>query len=73
MSADRLGLVVCGLCLGTGALAAEEPPPSPESRIPLGDALGELEPRDLFQNSYYSTQIPRFAGIATQDLKDGQH
>lgn len=26
MSADRLGLIVCGLCLGAGAMAAEEPP-----------------------------------------------
>lgn len=24
-SAERLGLLVCGLCLGTGVLAAEEP------------------------------------------------
>ena len=36
MSADRLGLVFCGLCLGTGALAADEPPPDAEFLEYLG-------------------------------------
>ena len=36
MSADRLGLIVCGLCLGPGALAAEEPPPDAEFLEYLG-------------------------------------
>ena len=42
MSADRLGLVACGLCLGTGALAAEEPPPDAE----LLEYLGMWEESD---------------------------
>ena len=33
MSADRLGLVVCGVCLGTGVLAAEPPPPDDDAEF----------------------------------------
>ena len=33
MLADRLGLVVCGLCLGTGVLAAEQPPPDADAEF----------------------------------------
>jgi hypothetical protein len=36
MSVERLGLIVCGLCLGTGAMAAEEPPPDAEFLEYLG-------------------------------------
>jgi len=33
MLADRLGLVVCGLCLGTGVLAAEQAPPEADAEF----------------------------------------
>lgn len=33
MLADRLGLVVCGLCLGTGVLAAEQPAPDADAEF----------------------------------------
>jgi hypothetical protein len=36
MSVERLGLIVCGLCLGTGALAATETPPDAEFLEYLG-------------------------------------
>ena len=36
MSVDRLGLIACGLCLGTGVLAAAETPPDAEFLEYLG-------------------------------------
>jgi hypothetical protein len=33
MSADRLGLVVCGVCLGTGIVAAEQTPPDDDTEF----------------------------------------
>ena len=36
MLAERLGLIVCGLCLGTGVLAATEAPPDAEFLEYLG-------------------------------------
>ena len=33
MSAERLGLLVCGLCLGAGGFAAEEPAPAPDAEF----------------------------------------
>jgi len=33
MLADRLGLVVCGLCLGAGVLAAEQAPPEADAEF----------------------------------------
>ena len=36
MSVERLGLIICGLCLGTGALSATEPPPDAEFLEYLG-------------------------------------
>jgi dipeptidyl-peptidase-4 len=55
------------------AASADDAPPGTESSLPLGDALGELQPRDLFQEFYDTTQILRFAAVVTQDLKEGQH
>ena len=43
MLADRLGLVVCGLCLGTGVLAAEQPP---EADAEFLEYLGMWEETD---------------------------
>ena len=42
MSVDRLGLFVCGLCLGSPTLAADEPPPDAE----LLEYLGMWEETD---------------------------
>ena len=42
MSVDRLGLLICGLCLGMGPLAAEEPTPDAE----LLEYLGMWEQTD---------------------------
>jgi hypothetical protein len=42
MSVERLGLLVCGLCLGAGSLAAEEPSPDAE----LLEYLGMWEQTD---------------------------
>ncbi len=42
MSVDRLGLFVCGLCLGAPTLAADEPPPDAE----LLEYLGMWEQTD---------------------------
>lgn len=42
MSVDRLGLFVCGLCLGVPTLASDEPPPDAE----LLEYLGMWEQTD---------------------------
>jgi dipeptidase D len=39
---------------------------SPATNIPLKDALGSLEPQDVFQNFYDITQIPRPSGTMDQ-------
>jgi dipeptidase D len=38
----------------------------PATNIPLKDALGSLEPKDVFQNLYDITQIPRPSGTMDQ-------
>jgi hypothetical protein len=42
MSVDRLGMFVCGVCLGAPVLAADEPPPDAE----LLEYLGMWEQTD---------------------------
>jgi dipeptidase D len=41
-------------------------PSSPATNIPLKDALGSLEPQDVFQSFYDITQIPRPSGTMDQ-------
>ena len=45
--------------LTCGVAVAEEQAPA---KIPLEDALGDLEPQDVFQNFYTITQVPRPSG-----------
>ena len=49
-----------------GATIAAEEAAAAEARIPLKDALGTLEPRDVWQNFYDLTQIPRPSGQVAQ-------
>ena len=44
------------------AVSATNTPSSPATHVPLKDALGGLEPKDVFQNFYDITQIPRPSG-----------
>jgi dipeptidase D len=47
-------------------VSATDAPSSPALNIPLKDALGSLEPEDVFQNFYDITQIPRPSGHMDQ-------
>ncbi len=49
--------------LNCGQTAAEAQVPA---EIPLKDALGDLEPQDVFQNFYDITQVPRPSGHVEQ-------
>lgn len=46
MSADRFGLLVCGLCLGSVALAAEEPAGPQDPDAEFLEYLGMWEDTD---------------------------
>jgi hypothetical protein len=45
-SADRIGLLVCGLCLGTAALAAEKPAEQQDPDAEFLEYLGMWEETD---------------------------
>ena len=47
-------------------VSGTETPSAPMSHVPLEDALGNLEPQDVFQNFYDITQIPRPSGHMDQ-------
>jgi len=47
-------------------LPATGAPSSPAVMIPLQDALGSLQPQDVFQNFYEITQVPRQSGHMEQ-------
>lgn len=66
MSADRLGLVVCGLCLGAGVSTAEEPPPDAE----LLEYLGMWEESDeewVMQDEILTAQDELRSGRAKEE------
>lgn len=46
MSVERFGLLVCGLCLGAGGFAAEEPAPEPAPDAEFLEYLGMWEETD---------------------------
>jgi dipeptidase D len=47
-------------------VSVTEPVSAPTTNVPLKDALGSLEPQDVFQNFYDITQIPRPSGQMDQ-------
>jgi len=47
-------------------LPATGAPSSPSTMTPLQDALGSLQPQDVFQNFYEITQVPRQSGHMEQ-------
>jgi hypothetical protein len=48
------------------AASVTDTPSSPASEIPLQDALGNLQPQDVFENLYQITRIPRPSGYMDQ-------
>jgi len=66
MLAERLSLIVCGLCLGTGALAAAETPPDAE----FLEYLGMWEQTDeewVLQDALLTAEDEERDDAATED------
>jgi len=66
MSAERLGLIVCGLCLGTGVLAAAETPPDSEFLEYLG-MWEETDEEWVLQDGLLVAEDEERSDAATED------
>ena len=66
MSVERLGLIVCGMCLGTGALAATETPPDAEFLEYLG-MWQETDEEWVFQDGLLTAEDEERSDAATED------
>ena len=66
MSVERLGLFVCGMFLGTGALAATETPPDAEFLEYLG-MWQETDEEWVFQDGLLTAEDEERSDAATED------
>ena len=66
MSVERLGLIVCGLCLATGALAAADTPPDAEFLEYLG-MWEETDEEWVFQDDLLTAENEERSDAATED------
>ena len=66
MLVERLGLVVCGLCLGTGVLAAAETPPDAEFLEYLG-MWQETDEEWVLQDDLLTAEDEERNEAATED------